>query len=133
MSRYSRTRGLGLYPQEECFDPMRPSWLAYSINTPTEGLCNLGIDAAVRQIKAAQAAAAAAIRVKGGSDGSLSDAELIAANELKGNMPKKKCVGFQSLNEDTGECEFDPSKPTFIMLAIGSVIGIVVVLTLVKK
>ena len=32
-------RGMGLYPTSPCFDPTRPGWLPYWIDTPSESGC----------------------------------------------------------------------------------------------
>lgn len=34
-----RRRGMGMYPGETCFDPTRPSWLAYYFDDFTETAC----------------------------------------------------------------------------------------------
>ena len=34
-------RGMGMYPDETCFDPTRPSWLPYYVDTFGEEKCKL--------------------------------------------------------------------------------------------
>jgi hypothetical protein len=35
--------GMGLYPNQPCFDPTRPSWLPYWWDTNSENLCKFGV------------------------------------------------------------------------------------------
>jgi len=39
---YAR-RGLGMYPDETCFDPTRPSWLPYWLDDISESACKVNL------------------------------------------------------------------------------------------
>ncbi len=130
---------LGMYPGDLCYDPNRPSWLPYVVDSATEGLCWWGNDSAKQDVALAQAAEAAKIRAASGDstnpDLALpgSDADVIRAAAAKTANQTLSCTGFQSLNKNTGQCEFDPSKTSFIVLAIGGIVALGLVVVLAKK
>jgi hypothetical protein len=41
--RRPRARGVGVYPGDACYDPSRPSWLPYWLDTNSENLCRFQV------------------------------------------------------------------------------------------
>lgn len=39
---FVRARGMGIYPNQPCFDPTRPAWVPYWVDTPSESGCKWG-------------------------------------------------------------------------------------------
>lgn len=52
----SRTAGMGAYPGDSYFDPGRPSWLPFWIDTPTESALKYGLYPGVTQAQVTGAA-----------------------------------------------------------------------------
>jgi hypothetical protein len=130
-------RGIGSYPNEPCYDPNRASWLPYWIPNGNETACNAAVaaDAASCLLFPWTATCASGASKVGGAvlqvaGSAISDIGT-AANPAPGSgaAPTPKCVGFQSYDATSGQCVFDPSSFSFIVLAV----GIVGILFLVKK
>lgn len=61
---------MGAYPDQEWYDPNRPSWLPYFFDTPTESALKYGTDSFSGQVVgAATAAGAGAANVVGSAAG----------------------------------------------------------------
>jgi len=55
------TRGVGAYPDDSYFDPNRPSWLPYWLDTPTESAAKYGSESTLGQMGGVVGSAGAAV------------------------------------------------------------------------
>jgi hypothetical protein len=127
---------MGSYPGEPCYDPNRAGWLPYWIPNGNETSCNAAVAADAASCLLfpwTETCASGATKVGGAilqNVGSAISAVGGAANPSNTpTEPTPKCIGFQTYNPASGQCEFDPSSLSFMVLAI----GIVAVIFLVKK
>jgi hypothetical protein len=127
--------GIGSYPGEPCYDPNRAGWLPYWIPNGNETSCNAAVAADAASCLLfpwTETCASGAAKVGGAvlqvAGGALTAAGT-AANPGSNTQTSPKCIGFQTYNPTSGQCEFDPSSLSFMVLAI----GIVAVIFLVKK
>ena len=113
--------GLGEYPGYYCYDATRPSWLPYWIDTPAESICKWSPKTIAGNIwHCASGAPDCANPSAAQQDPTLSGPGIAAAGEPS-NTPQ--CGRFQVYNPDSNTCDFDPTSPTFLIIAGAIVLG----------
>ena len=113
----SRRRGVGEYPGYYCYDAGRPSWLPYWLDDLTESACKWSPKTIVGNVYACAAGSPECGKPSAAMQNPDLSGPGVAAPGEPSNVPT--CLGFMSFNPDTAQCEFDPSRPSFLILLAG--------------
>jgi hypothetical protein len=117
--------GMGEYPGYYCYDPNRPSWLPYWLDSLTESGCKWNPKTIAGNIYACATGDPTCNPPTEAQKNPLLPGPGIAPAGVPTNTPQ--CGGFTSLDLNTLQCKFDPSRPSF-MLFVGGIAAIVFVL-----
>lgn len=114
--------GLGEEPGYYCYDPKRPSWLPYWIDSISESLCKWNPATIAGNIAHCVAGSPdCGVPSAAQRNPNLAGPYFAPADAGPDASNNPNCTGFQTYNFETGKCEFDPSRPSFLALVLGGV------------
>ena len=117
-----RSRGVGEYPGYYCYDSGRPSWLPYWLDSLTESACKYRPSTIAGNIAACVSGSPECREPSEAQKNPDLSGPGVAPAGTPSNVPT--CLGFTTFNPDSGQCEFDPSRPSFLLTIAGVLAGV---------
>lgn len=108
-------RGMGEYPGYYCYDAERPSWLPYWLDSVTESLCKWNPKTIGGNIYACATGDPTCGTPTPEQQNPALSGPGVAPPGTPSNTPT--CGRFSSFDPTTGACSFNPTSPTFLILA----------------
>jgi hypothetical protein len=123
--RTKRRRGMAEYPGYYCYDADRPDWLPYWIDSITESVCKWSPKTIAGNIYAcATGDPTCGTPTEAQQNPDLSGPGVAAPGTPNSQLNVPNCGRFSSFNAGTAQCEFNPTSPSFLILAGLGVVAI---------